>query len=107
MKWFYSMTVAKRLTVLVASAAFGLFCVAGLGIDQIKRVYDSASYASVNTVPSFVVLDNAQGAFSTMRVLVYQHLLASDAITKKDIESKISEKRALFAAQLKQYEPLI
>src|SRR5471030_226557 len=107
MKWFYQLTVAKRLTVLIASAALGLFCVAGIGLDQIKRVYDAASYASVNTVPSFVVLDNAQGAFSTMQVLAYQHLLTSDAAKKKDIESKISEQRTLLAAQLKQYEPLI
>ena len=107
MKWFYQLTVAKRLAVLIASAALGLFCVAGLGLDQIKRVYDAASYASVNTVPSFVVLDNAQEAFSTMRGLAYQHLLTSDAAEKKDIESKINEQRTLFAAQLKQYEPLI
>jgi methyl-accepting chemotaxis protein len=81
--------------------------VAGLGLDQIKRVYDAASYASVNTVPSFVVLDNAQGAFSTMRVLVYQHLLTSDAVKKTDIEGKISGQRAQIVAQLKQYEPSI
>ena len=107
MKWFYQLTVAKRLTILVASAALGLFCVAGLGIDQIKRVYDSAGYASVNTVPSFVALDNAQETFGTMRVLAYQHLLTSDAAKKKDIENKIGEQRTLLAAQLKQYEPLI
>ena len=107
MKWFYQLTVAKRLTVLVASAALGLSCVAGLGVDQIKRVYDAASYAAVNTVPSFVVLDNAQGAFSTMRVLAYQHLLTSDADKKKDIENKINEQHALLVTQLKQYEPLI
>jgi methyl-accepting chemotaxis protein len=107
MKWFYDLTVAKRLAMLIASAALGLFCVAGLGLDEIRRVYDAASYASVNTVPSFVVLDNAQAAFSTTRVLAYQHLLTNDVTKKKDLESRIDEQRTRLADELKQYEPLI
>ena len=107
MKWFDRLTVAKRLALLIASAALGLFCVAGLGLDQIKQVYDAASYASVNTVPSFVVLDNAQGAFDTMRVLVYQHMLTNDLAKKKDLEGNIEQQLARLSTALRQYEPLI
>ncbi|KAE8758437.1 hypothetical protein FSO04_18790 [Paraburkholderia madseniana] len=107
MKWFYHLTVAKRLAVLVASAALGLFCVAGFGLDQIRQVYDAASYASVNTVPSLVVLDNVQGVSSTIQMLVYQNLLTNDVAKKKDLESRVGEQRTRLDAELKQYEPLI
>lgn len=107
MEWFYNLTVAKRLAVLIASAALGLSCVAGLGLTQIREVYDAASYASVNTVPSLVAINNAQGAFSTLRVLAYQHLLTHDVAKKKDIDGKIDEQRTRLTDELKQYEPLI
>ncbi|MEX3761940.1 methyl-accepting chemotaxis protein [Paraburkholderia phenoliruptrix] len=107
MKSFYRLSVGKRLSVLIASAALGLFLVSGLAFHQIQRVYDSASYASVNTVPSLRVLDEAQIAFGTMRVLAYQHMLSPDAAGKSTIVTKIGAQRERIVDALKRYEPLL
>ncbi|PMS38633.1 chemoreceptor-like protein with four helix bundle sensory module [Trinickia symbiotica] len=103
MKWFYRLSVGKRLTVLIACATLGLSLISGLAFYEIQRVYDSASYASVNTVPSLVVLDEAQGGFGTTRVLVYQHLLSTDAAEKNEIADKISAQHQRIVEALKRY----
>ncbi len=107
MRWFYRLSVGKRLTVLIASAALGLALVSGLAFQQIQRVYDSASYSSVNTVPSLLVLDEAQGAFDTMRVLVYQHMLSTDPADKSTLMGRIGVQHDRIVDALKRYEPLI
>jgi len=107
MRWFSGLTVAKRLTVLVFSAAFGLIFVAGIALYQIRQVYDGASYASVNTVPSLLVLDDAQSAFDLMRVLVYQHLLATGNGEKTTLETRIGALQGRLVDALKRYEPLL
>ncbi|CAH2914695.1 MAG: hypothetical protein CPSOU_2544 [uncultured Paraburkholderia sp.] len=101
MKSFYRLSVGKRLSVLIASAALGLFLVSGLAFHQIQRVYDSASYASVNTVPSLRVLDEAQVTVGTMRVLAYQHMLSPDATGKSAIVAKIGAQRERIVDALK------
>ncbi|SDJ60098.1 Four helix bundle sensory module for signal transduction [Paraburkholderia steynii] len=106
MNWFYRLTVAKRLTILVLSAASGLAFMTAMAFYQIRQVYDAATYASVNTVPSLVVLDEAQTSFDTMRVLVYQQLLTTDDAEKKRIEQKMGEQHERIIDALKRYEPL-
>lgn len=107
MQWFYGLTVGKRLSVLITISLIGLIGVAGLGLNEIKRVYDSASYAALNTVPSLVALDNATDAFDDIRVLGYQHILSADSAQAQPIEQQIANKRAKVDAALKEYEPLL
>jgi len=59
MKWFYDLKIARRLMILNLAATVALFTVTGFGIYQSRCVYDAASYASENTVPSFEVLGAA------------------------------------------------
>jgi methyl-accepting chemotaxis protein len=107
MNWFYGLTVAKRLIILVVSAAAGLAFIAAMAFYQIRQVYESATYASVNTVPSLVVLDDAQTCFDTMRVLVYQQLLSTGDAARTRIEQKISEQHGRVVDAMKRYEPLV
>ena len=56
------MTIAQRLYILVLAAVLGLVGLSGLGYFQIGKVYTAANYANVNTVPSMLVLNNAEAA---------------------------------------------
>ncbi|MFZ6771647.1 methyl-accepting chemotaxis protein [Undibacterium sp. SXout7W] len=83
------MSIAKRLYLLLALAILALFGVSGFGGYQMSKVYDAANYANVNTVPSLLALATARSQFGLDRVLVWQHMAASDAEQKKGIETKI------------------
>jgi methyl-accepting chemotaxis protein len=101
------MTVAKRLYLLIFSAAIGLVVLAGLGYYQIDKVFESANYGNANTVPSLTVLNNAMKSFSQVRVRLYRHVLNTDASKMDEIESKIKEAQDATAEAFKKYEPLI
>ncbi|WP_169708720.1 methyl-accepting chemotaxis protein [Trinickia terrae] len=107
MNWFANLKIATRLMALLLVALVALCGITGFGLYQASRVYESASYAAVNTVPSLVVLDNAQSAFDTMQRLTTEHILSNDPERLKDLEEKIGQQRREIDAQFKNYEPLI
>lgn len=74
------------------TAIVALCAITGFGLYQTRRVYDSAKYAAVNSVPSCAVLDAAQNAFDEMRRLTTQHVFTSDPAEMKEIEEKIDRK---------------
>ena len=107
MKWFYDLKIARRLMLLNLVAAVALSAVTGFGILQMRRVFDAASYANDNTVPSFVVLDGALKAFDAMTVLTSKHVASTDPQQMQNIEQQIDAQRNALRSQLAQYESLI
>ena len=107
MKWFYDLKIAQRLMMLNVVAAVALFAVTGFGIYQTRQVYEAASYANDNTVPSFVVLDGVLKAYDSMAQLTSKHVTATDPSQMQSIEQKIAVQREKMQAQLTQYESLI
>ena len=107
MNRFRTLTVAQRLSVLIAIAAIGLCTLAGLGLFQIGKVYTAAGYANENTVPSLTTMDDAYEAFFNLRLLAYQHVAASDAGVKSEREHKMQDEKAGLDAALKKYEGLL
>jgi methyl-accepting chemotaxis protein len=100
-------TIGRRLAL-----AFGitLAFLAGLvanNLGQMKKIYDSSSYATVNTVPSLLVLDRAFGDFATLRSLANRHMQNQDPAAYAQIEKAIADKRAALGAELDRYETLI
>jgi methyl-accepting chemotaxis protein len=98
------MTIAKRLYALILSVVLGLAALAGFGIYQMDRVYTAASYATVNTVPSLLSLNQAFVPFAQMRTAVWQHMASKDAATRSKVEAGINEARAAVGKALDQYE---
>ena len=98
------MSIAKRLYLLVLFGAAAMVILAGLGIDQIFRVFDAANFANVNTVPSLLELDHATDAISNIRVKTWQSLAAIDPEAKKTIRAGISPERTLVENALNKYE---
>ncbi len=102
------MTVAKRLTLLIAAAAIGLILVAGLGIYQIDRVYSVASFANDNTVPALAALDKTAVAVGRTRLRILLHVtLGTDPAKVAEFERKIEEMNGEVRAGLKDYEVTI
>ena len=98
------MTVANRLYLLVISAVFGFVVLTALEYNQIDRVFESANYGNVNTVPSIIVLDVAAQALWAERVRAYRHVLVNETDKKNDIESKIKSAQQELQTQFKKYE---
>ncbi|MCC7642614.1 MULTISPECIES: methyl-accepting chemotaxis protein [unclassified Janthinobacterium] len=98
------MTIAKRLYALILSVVLGLAALAGFGIYQMNRVYTAASYATVNTVPSLLTLNQAFVPFAQMRTAVWQHMASKDAAARDQLEAGIREARAAVGQALDKYE---
>ncbi|HZX33436.1 MAG TPA: methyl-accepting chemotaxis protein [Rhodocyclaceae bacterium] len=87
------MTIAKKMVLLILAALLGIGSLTGILLIQMNRVYDAASYSTINTVPSVLTLGKAQEDVGLLRLLVFRHLLAADGAKKADIEAKMKETR--------------
>ncbi|NIA52900.1 methyl-accepting chemotaxis protein [Massilia sp. TW-1] len=101
------MTVVKRMTLLVLAALVGIVALAAIGRYQIARVYDAASYGTVNSVPSFIALDEAFEHLALMRTRVWQHVTQTDATRMAAIDEQIALHRSKVDEALKKYESLL
>jgi len=101
------LTVAQKMSLLAGSALLGIALLTGLGQQQMGKVYDSASYCTVNTMPSVTTLNTALTQFSHVRIRVYRHVLNSDLKAMAGIEQKLKEAQDGFDKALKDFEPYI
>ena len=101
------LTVAKKLGLLAGAALLGTVLLAGLSQYQMNAIYESASYSTVNTVPSLVVLDKLRDAFLRMRNRISQHVLNTDSAQIAEIDKTIDESRHTVEAQMKSYVALL
>ncbi len=101
------LTVAKKLGLLAAAALLGIALLAGLSQYQMDAVYESASFSTVNTVPSLVVLDKLRDGFLRMRNRISQHVLNTDDAKIAEIDSTIVESRKTVEEQMKKYVDLL
>ena len=101
------LTVAHKMIVLAGAALAGILLLAGVSQYQMEKVYESASYSTVNTVPSLVVLDRLRDAFLRMRIRVNQHVLNTDDKKMAEIDNQVAEMRKAVDDNLKKYEALL
>lgn len=101
------MTVAQRLYLLMAAAILGLAGLAGLGYYQIDKVYESANFANVNTVPALVILDDLRKNVLRTRLNINSHVENKDLNEKAKFESTIKELLQNTKKDLKDYEVTI
>ena len=101
------LSVVQKMIVLASAALAGIALLAGLSQYQMNKVYESASYSTVNTVPSLVALDRLRDSFLRMRIRVNQHVLNTDDKKLAEIDAQIVDMRKLVDDNLKKYEALI
>lgn len=107
MKGNGNMKIAKKMSLLVASALLGVCVLVGFAEYQTAQVFESANYANINTVPSLIAIDEASEVLATLRVQAWQALAAPDRAQRATIEAKIADNRRRVDDALKKYEPLI
>ena len=107
------MTIAQRMIALIASALIGLSVLAGVSYVQLNKVYEEASYANQNTVPSIEALHAASIAYYQVRTLTLYHILSSHmtSINADEVKADYSKRITVMLGQmegyLKAYESLI
>ena len=100
------MTVGKKIALLPIVAVIAIVMVALLMMRDIGKVYDSASYGTVNTVPSLLVLDEMEANLATARVNIWKHLARKDLTAMALEEQFIRDGRAAIDKAVKDYELL-
>lgn len=94
--------------MLVGFFALGLVFVAGLGVYQTARVYNSASFGNDNTVPALIALDKVSAGVSQIRIGIYRHIfVGTDANQIAVIDRHLEEAENKVRASLKEYEATI
>ena len=101
------MTVKAKMTVLLLIAVVGMVALSVMSQYQAARVYDSASYGTVNSIPSLLVLDDAFSELALLRTRVWQHIAQTDAAEKTKLEKQMSDDLKKLDDALKRYEPLL
>ncbi|MFL6633198.1 MAG: methyl-accepting chemotaxis protein [Massilia sp.] len=101
------MTVVKKMILLVLAALIGIVALTAMGRYQMGRIYEAASYGTVNSVPSFIVLDQAFEQLALLQTRVWQHIAQSDAGKMTAIEQQIAEHRRKIEEALKKYDALV
>jgi|GEM_PF-367582 methyl-accepting chemotaxis protein len=97
-------TVAKKIALLSGAALFGLVLLTVIGQYGINKVFQSANYANVNTVPSLVDLNDATDPLLTNRIMIWQHVVKTDPAELSGIEQKMADNTKLIEAALAKYE---
>jgi methyl-accepting chemotaxis protein len=101
------MNISKKMSLLVLSALTGILILSGVGQYEMGNVYETANYANVNTVPSLLVLDEAATTVSSLRTLVWEHLVLSDEAERKKLEEQMAQHRQAINDKLAKYETLL
>jgi methyl-accepting chemotaxis protein len=101
------MTVGKKIALLPLVAVAAIVLIALVMLHDIGSVFDSASYGTVNTVPSLLVLDEMDSSLSAVRRGTWQHVALHDAAAMSQSEHDIADGRAGIEKSIKDYEPLL
>jgi methyl-accepting chemotaxis protein len=100
-------TVKVKMSVLVIAALLGIVALAGVSRYQIGRVYDAASYGTLNSVPGFLALDHAAaGVFDEEREIGAIASGANDAELSKHQQAITAAEQSMDAA-FKEYDSTV
>jgi methyl-accepting chemotaxis protein len=65
--------------------------IVGIGQRQISKVYSTASYAQLNSVPSLIAIESATKTFGQVRVRTFRHVLNDDESKWQKLEAELEE----------------
>ena len=83
-------TVARKISLLVLITLLGVLMLTTITWVQIGKVYDTANFATVNTVPSIHDLDTSYAAVADLRVGLWQAIAQTDEKDLAVIEQKLA-----------------
>lgn len=97
------MTVIKNITLLIFTAMLGVVVLGGTSFYLTSEVNSSASFASVNTVPSLLEIDRAAEAFASLHALQWEHLNESGKSTVAPYAALIAQHSGIIDNALERY----
>jgi len=101
------MTVGKQIASLPILALGAIMLIFGVMLHDIGNVFDAASYGTVNTVPSLLVLDRLESNLAGLRSSAWEHSSRTDPAQIAKIDANIVAARQSVETALKDYEPLL
>ena len=101
------MNIAQRLYLLVGGAVIGLIVVSVVALVQIGKVYDSANYANVNSLPSIAILDTTFRDFIALGSMINVAGINNDPSKIDTLTQGVQTLRVKISDDFKKYEPLL
>ena len=101
------MTINMKMSLVVVLALVGVLALAAVARSQIARVYDTASFGTVNSVPGLLALDDAQAGVLDEEKAIGQLALASTDAELHQRAQKIAAAERTREAGFKEYDPTI
>jgi len=100
-------TVGQKLTGLAAITTLGILVLVGFNRNAVMNVFDKASYSTVNTVPSLIIIDTMKENFLSTQITLSQHILNTDPVRMAEIENDMKREMALVDKSIKDYEKVV
>ena len=104
MKNLSNIKISGKLYALILLAILVMVGTAGIGQYQMGRVFESANYATVNTVPSFNALNKAFVSFQKLRIALLDHVLENEDEKLVALDREIQEQRQTISKVLAYYQ---
>jgi methyl-accepting chemotaxis protein len=101
------MTVARKMTLLIAITIIGMSTLALLSYSKINSVYESTNFTNVNSLPAMIALDKANVSLGRLRIRVYRYILNKADANIPKLEAEINESHAAVIKAFKDYEATI
>lgn len=98
------MTIQQRLYAFIVIVVAGLVSIAGVGISQMAKVYDSTNYTNVNTVPSLLTLADAAGSAAQLRTQLWQYMALNDPEKRAVLSGPMDQVHAKTLGAFDKYE---
>ncbi|MFJ3055042.1 MCP four helix bundle domain-containing protein [Herbaspirillum sp. NPDC087042] len=98
------MTIAKKLHLLILSVILGLASLTALSVFQSQRIATSASYSSINTVPSLLALSDASDAAYGIRINIWKYAASTDPANRARLDKLMGEQHEKVLAAFNRYE---
>ena len=104
MKSLSEYQIIIKIYGIVFVALMGIIGIVVINDYQNNKVYEAASYATVNTVPSVLAMGNALAQFYGLRVAVRDHILNEDELKSSGIEKEIQKYTESIEKTFSEYE---
>ena len=101
------MSIAQRLTVLIATSIAILFLLSGTMYTEMRKVYETTNYANTNSIPSLQLLNDANTQFLRLRSDIYGHVITNDPRAKIELEKTATNRFKEIGTLFGKYEKLI
>jgi methyl-accepting chemotaxis protein len=102
-----TMTIAKRMYLLIATCALAMVILIGVTINEIVKVYDTTNQANVNIIPSILELAKAENYYQRLRLNVLRHVSATTPADKAKLALQIDERKKVVIEAMTNYEKLV